>query len=178
MSTSKKEKHETKAEDGGFIDDSDEDMLGVTYQTVKSKSELNGPTSHSLALTKTPIKAKMFDRLGLPTPSRTASTATSFKSRKHPLGSLSDEDELTIGAESDDDDLPDLKTMLNTPTKMRPREKRAIKRPKYTLDEDDEAAGMGSDESDFDPLAERREEERKACRRQGILSSGYSSDQV
>jgi hypothetical protein len=86
---------------------------------------------------------------------------------------MSDSEEAELTDESDFDEFPDdvgnfFKTPNNTSGKMKLR---AVPPKKYVVDADEEVGDIGSDDSDvdFNPNADREEEERKARRRRGIV---------
>jgi hypothetical protein len=87
----------------------------------------------------------------------------------------SEEAELT--EESDFDDFPeDVSTFFKTPQKTSDKMRlRAVPPKKYAVDGEEELGDVGSDDSDFNPNAEREQRERKARRRRGIV--GDSSDE-
>jgi hypothetical protein len=126
----------------------------------------------------TPIKNGKANN-GLPTPSRTTSnkTSTSTKLGKRHSGSISDSEEAELTEESDFDDFPeDVSTFFKTPQKTSDKMRlRAVPPKKYAVDGEEELGDVGSDDSDFNPNAEREQRERKARRRRGIV--GDSSDE-
>lgn len=86
---------------------------------------------------------------------------------------MSDSDEAELTDESEFQE--DLTNFFETPSKTgNKRRLRAAPPKKYAVDGDEELGGIGSDDSDFDPNAER-EKEQNARQRRGIASG--SSDE-
>ena len=105
---------------------------------------------------------------GLPTPSRSAQ-----KPHKRRSPSFYDEAKFT----SDSDSFEDLNAILYTPSKARQLDKMKLRpvRPRsYVLDEEEGATD--SDISEFDPLEERKKEDKKARGRQGLWNADEVSD--
>jgi hypothetical protein len=123
----------------------------------------------------TPVKSDKADN-GLPTPltSKVRSTAAATKSRKRRPFSIFDEAKLTD--ESDIDAYPEDDSTFATPSKTSEKMRlRTVPPKKYTTEGEEELGDIESDDSDFNPNAEREMQERKARRRQSIVSD--SSDE-
>ena len=147
--------------DAHFIDDSEDcDMeQGGTDHANSSPSKARHST------------ASKHDN-GLPTPSG------SFKKARH-YHSASFSDEAELAPDSDSDSFEYVSLVVNTPSKVNEPEKmklRAVRRPKYTLDDEEGAAD--SDVSEFDPCEEQEKEEKKARRRRGMWDTEDVSDET
>ena len=145
-------------------------------QTPANTNGINR-TASGAPISETPVKNQKAGN-GLPTPPTTKflSTAAATRPRKRRFSSISDDAELTD--ESDIDEYPeDVSTFFKTPSKRSDKMRlRAVPPKKYTIEGGEGLGDVASDDSDFNPNAEREKQERKARRRRGIVDD--SPDEV
>ena len=148
------------------------------FRARRSATATNGVnrTAPGASIFATPVKSNKADN-GLPTPltSKVRSTAAAIKSRKRRSPPIFGEAKLT--EESDIDAyLEDDNTFIVTPSKTGDKMRlRAVPMKKYTTEGEERLDDIESEDSDFNPNAEREMQERKARRRQSIVSD--SSDE-